>query len=151
MERYVAAVASETFKHSAVTDAPPHEVWEALDRPATWEAIPGIDRVTDPVLDSGGRLRGFSFETVAGGRRYRGVASPAERVEGQAIAWTVDSAEMQGTIRVGLTPVGGRTSVEVTVEVGSAGLLSSLFFPVIAGAIGRGLPGAVERFAKGLS
>jgi hypothetical protein len=36
-------------------------------------------------------------------------------------------------------------------EVESAGFLSSMFFPVIAGAIGSGLPRAVDEFAAALS
>ena len=37
--------------------------------------------------------------------------------------------------------------IEVTLKVISRGMLSTLFFPVISEAVGRGLPAQVERFA----
>jgi hypothetical protein len=46
---------------------------------------------------------------------------------------------------------GETTTVTVTLHVESAGLLSAMFFPVIAGAIGKGLPGAVDGFVSGLA
>jgi hypothetical protein len=52
---------------------------------------------------------------------------------------------------VDLEPSNPGTSITVTLEVRSAGLLSGVFFPVIAGAIGTGLPRAVDEFAAGLS
>jgi len=50
-----------------------------------------------------------------------------------------------------LAPAEGGTAITVTLEVRSAGLLSSMFFPVIATAIGNGLPKSVEEFAVGLA
>ena len=126
------------------------EVWAALDRPETWEAIGGVDRVFDPRVDEQGRLRGFSFETVAGGRKYVGVASPHLRDEGARMAWRIANSEVRGVTSVSLERHDDLTAIEVTLQVESAGLLSSMFFPVIAGAIGKGLPTAVEAFAAGL-
>lgn len=105
--------------------------------------------MVDPVLEDG-RLRGFSFESIAGGRRHRGEATPAGREEGRSMAWRVESSEVRGTIEVALKPADEGTSVLVTVDVESAGLLSALLFPALAAAIGRGLPEAVERFADEL-
>lgn len=141
---------SETFTHMATTGAPAHEVWAALDRPATWEGIGGVDRVYDPVIDDDGRLRGFSFATRAAGRQYIGTATPHERVEGEKIAWRIESSDVRGVTTVELQPAKDGTSITVRLQVQGASLLSSMFFPVIAGAIGSGLPRAVEQFAASL-
>lgn len=143
-------VPSQTFSHEARTSAPIEEVWSALDRPGTWEAIGGVDRVFDPTVDDQGRLQGFSFETVAAGKRYIGTATPHERAEGQRMAWRIDNSEVRGVTTVALRPVEGGTSITVELQVQSAGFLSSMFFPVIAGAIGNGLPRAVDGFAASL-
>lgn len=126
-------------------------MWAALDRPETWEAIGGVDRVFDPKVDDQGRLEGFSFETLAGGKRHTGTASPSRRVEGATMAWNIESSEVKGTTSVDLKTDDQGTNVSVTVYVESVGFLSSMFFPVIAGALGKSLPTAVEEFVAGLS
>ena len=35
---------TETFRHTAHSDAPPATVWEALDEEETWSKLPGADR-----------------------------------------------------------------------------------------------------------
>lgn len=141
---------SQTFTHEATTSAAIEEVWAALDRPQTWETVGGVDRVYDPVVDADGRLQGFSFETRAGGSTHDGTATPHERIEGRKMAWQVESSEVQGVTSVELDPGDGETRITVRLEVQSAGLLSSMFFPIIAGAISNGLPKAVDEFAAGL-
>jgi hypothetical protein len=144
-------VPSASFTHTAYADAPIEVVWESLDRPETWESIGGVDRVFDPLIDSAGRLQGFSFDTVAGGRRYVGTATPHRRVEGHRMAWRIANPEVRGVTSVALASDSERTSITVSLEVESAGLLSGIFFPVITGAIGNGLPKAVDEFAAGFS
>lgn len=122
-----------------------------MDRPETWEGIGGVDRVFDADLDPEGRLRGFSFDTVAAGRKYVGAARTRERVEGQRIAWDISNSEVKGSIVVDLEPAGLGTAVAVTLQVESVGLMSSMFFPVIAAAIGNGLPSSVDDFAAGFA
>lgn len=141
----------DTFTHSAGAAAPRNRVWKALDSPTTWEGIGGVDRVIDPVIDDQGRLRGFSFETTVGGRAYRGRATPRERIETEKMSWDIDAGEIKGTTAVHLAGGADDTMVTVTLDVESAGILSSLFFPMISSAIGNGLPGAVEDFAKSLA
>lgn len=126
-------------------------MWRALDEPATWEGIGGVDRVYDPVIDDQGHLRGFSFDTLVGGRPYRGRATPRDRVEGITISWNIDSGEIRGVTSVDLEEENGDTTVTVTVAFEVSGMLSTLFFPVISAAIGNGLPEAVERFAESLA
>ncbi|HET9259481.1 MAG TPA: SRPBCC family protein [Acidimicrobiia bacterium] len=139
----------QTFSHTSVAPASRDAVWASLDRPKTWEAISGIDRVFDSSVDHEGRLQGFSFDTEVAGRRYRGVATPGRRVEGSAMAWNVRNSEIKGVIDVALSEVADGTEVKVTLDVESASFMSAMFFPVIAGAIGNGLPDAVEVFASG--
>ena len=141
---------AQSFTHQATTEATIDEVWAALDRPETWEGIGGVDRVFDAEIDPQGRLQGFSFDTIAAGKKYVGTATPHERVEREKMAWRVQNSEIQGVTMVSLSQRGETTAITVTLEVQSAGLLSSMFFPVIAGAIGNGLPRSVEDFAAGL-
>lgn len=110
----------------------------------------GVDRVYDPVVDADGRLQGFSFDTTAGGSTYIGTATPHERIEGRKMAWQVKNSEVYGVTSVELEPGDDGTRITVRLEVQSAGLLSSMLFPIIAGAIGNGLPRAVDEFAAGL-
>jgi Polyketide cyclase / dehydrase and lipid transport len=142
-------VPSQSFTATAIAAAPIDQVWGALDRPQTWESIGGVDRVIDPKIDETGRLRGFSFETVAAGRRYLGTATPAAREEGRVMAWNIANSEIRGVTTVELASSGEGTAITVRLDVESVGLMSGMFFPVIAGAIGNGLPTAVERFADG--
>jgi carbon monoxide dehydrogenase subunit G len=144
-------VPSQTFTHSSSTTATVDEVWAALDRPETWEAIGGVDRVFDAELDGEGRLQGFSFETAAAGKSYTGVASPHRRIEGETMAWKVKSSEIRGITEVHLDGDADITRVTVTLQVESAGFLSSMFFPVIAKTIGKGMPEAVDEFVAGLA
>jgi carbon monoxide dehydrogenase subunit G len=143
-------VPDQRYQHSATTPAAIDEVWQALEMPTTWEAIPGVDRVVDPVIDESGRLLGFSFESAVGGRRYNGTATPAGREVGRMIGWHISTSEIQGRISVGLAPEGEATRVDVSLEVEGVGILGSLFFPVIASAIGGGFTETVEEFVGGL-
>ncbi len=140
----------KSFQHSAVTQAPVSDVWKALDEPGTWEAIPGVDRVIDPVVDADGRLRRFSFESDVGGRKYLGEATPARREEGRLMAWNINSSEIKGKVAIEIAPEDQGTKVQVRLDVEGAGVLGSMFFPVIASAIGSGFPATVEEFVAGL-
>lgn len=138
----------ESFTHTATASAPASEVFATLDEPTTWEEIGGVDRVIDPMIDSQGRLKGFSFEVKAAGKKYVGSATPHERTDGELMSWHVDTTEIRGVTRVALKPVDAGTEVTVTLEVESKGLLSAMFFPVIASTIGSGLPRSVDEFAQ---
>jgi hypothetical protein len=139
-----------TFAHSATTPKDVGAVWAELDKPATWEGIPGVNRVVDPKVDAEGRLQGFVFETMIGGTAYRGTASPAGREEGRMMAWAIDSSEIEGTITVQLEPNGGGTKVGVDLRADGTGMLGSLLFPVISAAIGNGFAATVDNFVAEL-
>lgn len=140
-------VPKDSFTHTAKVFAPVEEVWRALDRPETWEHIGGVDRVFQPDIDHEGRLRGFAFEVVAAGKRYIGRATPLDREHQRLMGWHVDTEEIMGETSVVLASADGFTSITVTLEVESKGLLSTMFFPVIASTIGGGLPRSVDEFA----
>lgn len=122
-----------------------------MDKPETWEAIGGVDRVHDAVIGEGGRLEGFSFEAIAAGQTYPGLATPRAREEGRVMAWEIDTSELEGVTRVELADESGGTRLTVTVEVESRSIISAVFFPVIASTLGHGLHEAVEAFAEGMS
>lgn len=122
-------------------------MWRALDWPSTWEGIGGVDRVIDPVIDDEGRLQGFAFETVVAGTKYLGEATPNAREEEQMMTLNIANSEIRGSIRIDLSEAGEGTLIRVTLDVESAGVLSAMFFPVIARSIGNGLPRAIEKFA----
>ena len=143
-------MAGQSFHHAAMTSLESSRVWESLDEPRTWEAIPGVDRVFDPIVDPDGHLRGFSFESDVGGRTYVGKATPAGRAEGHMMAWNIDSSEIKGKVSIELAPNVQGTKVQVRLDVEGAGMLGSLFFPVIAAAIGSGFSTTVEEFVAGL-
>jgi hypothetical protein len=54
-------------------------------------------------------------------------------------------------VMVSLAPLEGDTRVHVTLRVESVGMLSAVFFPVIASAVGEGFPETVEDFARTLA
>lgn len=141
-------VPRRTFSHSVEIDSARGEVWAALQKPETWQAIAGVDSVHDAVIDGEGRLEGFAFEASAAGQTYPGLASPEAREEGEVMAWAIDTPEIEGVIRVELDDNNGGTRCTVTIEVQSRTIIAAVLFPAIASAIGNGLPAAVERFAR---
>jgi hypothetical protein len=66
------------------------------------------------------------------------------------MAWDIENSEIRGEVSVAISDAGEKTRVVVRLEVESKGMLSTMFFPVIAGAIGGGLEETVERFVAGL-
>lgn len=142
---------SKSFQQSAVAHAGVEAVWSALNSPRSWESVPGVDRILESVVDPEGQLQGFSFETVAAGKRYLGRALPAGRETEKMMAWDIETSEIRGRIIVGLQEAKPGTRVDVSLRMESVGVLSSVFFPVIAAAIGEGFPNTVQEFARGLS
>jgi carbon monoxide dehydrogenase subunit G len=142
---------SERFTHQAIATAPIHNAWQALQRAETWAAIGGVDEVFDAVHDDTGHLMGYHFLVTAAGRRFRGKASTVESVPPGLMAVDIDSSEMLGRITVRLVEASEHTTVTVTVDASAKGILSSMFFGVVARAIGQGLPESVEGFAAQLS
>jgi hypothetical protein len=122
-----------------------------LNDSRSWESIPGVDRILESVTDQEGQLQGFSFESVAAGKKYVGKARPAGREAERMMAWDIETSEVRGRIIVSLGAEDDSTRVDVTLRMESLGMLSSVFFPVIASAISEGFPKAVQDFARDLS
>lgn len=121
-------------------------MWATMDDPNTWGGISGIDRVHDPRFAEG-KLVGFEFDTEVAGKAYRGTAAPDVRDEGRAIAWRIENSEIRGRVSVQLSAVANQTEITVDLDVESKGMMSRMFFPVIAGVVGSGLPRTVDEFA----
>lgn len=142
---------SQTFSHTELVDADAALVWTALQTAETWGAIGGVDEIVDAVHDETGHLQGYRFETLIGGRRHSGTARTVEALPAERMDVEIDSADLTGSIRLDLAPSGEQTAIQVTMEVRAKSLLSSMFFPVIASAVGAGLPRNVAAFAKRLT
>ncbi len=142
---------SRSFQHSAIAHAQTPRVWGALNDPKSWESIPGVDRILESVVDQEDQLQGFSFESVAAGKRYLGKAIPAGREPEKMMAWDIETSEVRGRIVVSLAGVDEGTRVDVTLRMESVGVLSSVFFPVIGAALEDGFPRSVEEFSAHLS
>lgn len=141
---------SETFHHTARTDAPPETAWAALQRAETWAAIGGVEGVSDVRHDERGILRSYRFVARVGGTAYQGRAETEHIEEPRAMTVNITSDHLDGRIEVTLSGDGAGSEVAVRLTARSRGLLTGLAFPAIASAIGSGLPENVERFAAEL-
>ena len=63
----------------------------------------------------------------------------------------LDAGEVKGQLVAALDEAAEGTSLSVTLEIRGDGLLSSVFWDVISGAIGGALPGQIENFATRMS
>lgn len=143
-------MASSTVRHTALAPAPIGHVWAALQRPSSWEAIEGVDDVSDPEFVDG-RLESFRFSATAGGRLHPGRAAVTEYEEPARLLLDIDTADMAGTIVVDLAQAGVDTTVTVSMTVVPRSLTARFAFAVIESAIRRGFGSSVERFAFRLS
>ena len=141
-------MARESFSHSTVVNAPRARIWGALDDPETWNAVAGVERVHEPIVDAKGRLQGFKFDTIVAGKAYEGIASPHARSEGEALSWDIANSQITGVIKVELEDVTGGTLLEVGVEMEARGMLSRMFFGTISKVVGNGLPNTVNDMAR---
>jgi hypothetical protein len=138
---------SATFTHTARAASETHDIWLRLQVPDTWSNIGPIEKVWDPV-HRGDQLESYRWQTTVGPTSYKGIARVVEAVEPRYMRLDLDAGEMAGTLTTELEHNGeGSTRVTVTLKVVSRGMLSTLFFPVVSDAVGRGLPRQVEQFA----
>jgi len=140
-----------TIQHTTTIDAPRERVWDGLQDPNVWTSIGPVQKVWDPQFEDG-VLTGFQWSTEIGGVVYEGTGSAAVRERPGRYQLVLDTSEVAGTITVNLRDGNpGGTEVEVTVEIRSKGLLSSMFFPVVRRAIDDSLPEQVDAIADRLS
>ncbi len=141
---------THTFTHTTVTSVPVDAAWFALQDPATWGAIGGVDEVYGARHADDGTLTGYRFRASAGGRTYEGIARTTLAEPHRVMVVEVDTPELDGTITVTLEAANPHTEIGVELTVSSKGMLATLFFPVVAGAIGSGFPRSVDDFAARL-
>jgi hypothetical protein len=144
---------SANSAHSVSVARSADDLWQLLQDADTWSNIGPVERVWDPVHDESGTLTSYRWSTTVAGRQYRGTATTISATPGSLMKLELDGGEVVGVLTTSLTPNAApdHTTVEVALEVSSRGTLSAMFFPLIADAIDRGLPGQVEAFATRLS
>ena len=140
-----------TFHDTIKVDAPASQVWDRLQEPDIWRSIGPVQNLWDPVVEDG-VLAGFQWSTDIAGVVYKGTGTATIQDRPDRYQLVLDTSEMAGTITVDLsTGTAGETIVDVTLDLRSKGLLSSMFFPVVSRAIGGALPGQVEDMSAQLS
>lgn len=125
-------------------------MWAALQDAATWSGIGPVDDVWDAAHDEDGLLASFSWSAHVGPTKYKGSAKVTVAAEPHHMKLHLDSSELTGALIADIDEDESATLM-VTLEVASKGAIASMFFPIIAEAIGRGLPQQVEEFASTLN
>jgi len=139
-----------SFSHAVTVAQPVGAVWESLQDASTWSGIGPVDEVWEPRHDAAGNLEGFRWSARLGPTRYKGGATVSTAEPPHLMTLALDSSELAGSLTADL---GGSavTQLEVTLDIVAKGAMASLFFPVVAEAVARGLPEQVERFAASLA
>jgi len=138
-----------SFSHNAPLSKTASAVWEALQDASTWAGIGPVDDVWDATHDEDGGLVSFRWSAHVGPTKYKGSATVTIAAEPHHMKLHLDSTELTGALIADIDEED--PSLVVTLEVASKGPLATMFFPIIAEAIGRGLPQQVEEFAAGLN
>lgn len=139
-----------SFSHNVELARSVQEVWETLQDAATWSGIGPVDDVWDPAHDDSDQLESFRWSAHVGPTKYKGSAVVAIADAPHHMKLNLDSSELTGSLIADLDDSDPPILV-VTLEVVSKGTMAALFFPLIAEAIGRGLPDQVEAFAVTLN
>lgn len=135
-----------SFSHSVTVRRPVEAVWTALQAAATWSGIGPVDEVWDAAHTTDGALDSFQWSAHVGPTKYKGTAVVAIADPPHHMKLNLDSVELTGSLIADVED-GDEPQLTVTLEVVSKGAMASLFFPIIAEAVGRGLPAQVEQFA----
>lgn len=138
-----------TFRHRVVADVTSDHAWERLQDPTTWASVAGVDHTTGHQHENG-LLKGFQFTAHIAGVSYRGTAHVTHSEPAEAMTVSISSNELRGSIAVDLAVDGAGTAVDVTMRMRPAGLVGSMVFPLVTGAVESGFPASVERFADHL-
>ena len=131
--------------------AAPEAVWDRLQEPSVWQSIGPVQELWDPTFEDG-VLTGFQWSTNIGGVVYDGTGTAVDHERPFRYEVELDTSEVAGSIAVDLaeSDSGSSTGIDVTLELRSKGMLSSMFFPLVSRAIGDGLPDQVRDLATRL-
>jgi hypothetical protein len=143
-------VPSETFAYTALANVAPQQVWEALQRVETWAGLGGGGNVFDPTLDEHG-LAGYRFTAEVGGRPYQGRARRLSVRTVEAMTMEIETSDLKGILDIRVEPWDSGSRLIVELAAHSKGFRASLLFPIIAAAIGGGLPRNVDAFVDSLT
>ena len=149
--RYPAGMPADTFRHTVTVPALSATVRTALQEAETWAGIGPIDEVWAADHDDGGNLTGFRWSARAAGRRWEGAARLVETNRPHSMTLGLRTDEMAGSITCRLTPDHEGTTLSVVLRAEATGMTATLFWGVIATAIGRGFPVQVEAFGRRFS
>ncbi len=147
---YAAGVPSAAFEHTAIAGTTIETAWQQLQDPGTWQGLAGVEEVFDVHHAPDGLLTAYRFRALAASQVYEGTARAVEAVNPSKIVLDIVTSEVNGRITTHLTEVDGGVAVHVSVSLRSKGFMSTLFFPVVAQAVGSGLPKQVDAFAARL-
>ena len=137
-----------SFTHHAGITRSAKSVWERLQIGSTWSNIGPVEQVWNEEHDASGHLERYQWSTTVGPKTYQGKAIVIASEPDRLMRLALDAGEVVGTLTTTLSENGDETThLEVTLEIVSRGALSTMFFPVVADVVGRGLPSQVERFA----
>lgn len=137
-----------SFTHQVTVPRSADEIWEQLQVAETWSNIGPVEDVWDAEHAEDGQLQRYRWSTTVGPRSYRGRAKVVASEPAHLMRLDLDATEVVGTLTTRLSQNGtDATQLEVTLEIESRGTLSTLFFPIVSDAVGRGLPRQVEEFA----
>jgi len=136
----------DTFSHTAPVKVARDRVWAALQEAATWSNIGPIDEVWDAEHADDGTLTSYRWSARAAGRIWKGTATTAETAPGERMRLDLVSPEIVGSIEVALHD----HRVTVSMEATPRGMLATMFWGTVKGALERGLPDQVEAFARSL-
>lgn len=138
---------SESFQATATTTSAPEIAWKAMQQPDVWEGIAGVEQVSDPEFQSDGSLARFRLAATAAGKSYPGAAEVVESIPGRSMTLRLSTSELAATVALSLESADEGTLLTINVDIRTTTFMASLFFPVVADVMRRGLPTAAKDFA----
>lgn len=138
------------FSHQVTAPIPPQAVWARLQDPAVWATVAGVDSTSHHVHE-GDALTGFRFITSIGGVGYRGDAKVTTAHAGVVMTLSIRSNEVTGEITVNLEGEAAATRLAVEMRIRPAGIVGSMVFPIVTGAVSNGFEESVEKLAEAMA
>ncbi|MEZ5175692.1 MAG: SRPBCC family protein [Acidimicrobiia bacterium] len=135
---------SMSIAHTVPLNAPIDVAWGKLQEEATWAGVGPISYVSNSVHTGDGILASFEWGAEVGGKTYRGSARAARAEPPNLIVFDMVTSEIEGKVTTELHPTGDTCEATVTMGLATKGILSTMFFPAIKGALTTGFPEQVE-------